>query len=125
MKINQALIEPTGLSFSSWQLVIHILTHEKYEQQGMTTAELAEDLLISRQAVQKHIKLLLEDEVLCVRENTNDKRSLYYCLSPKGEELCQSVLDEIYRDWMLDNMKNFSVAEIQQAMKILTHLAKL
>lgn len=125
MKINQRLIEPTGLNFPSWQLVIHIATHEKYEKQGMTTAALAADLLITRQAVQKHMKSLLDEGLICIKENESDKRSPYYCLSDQGDALCQRVLDEIYGEWMLNSMKDFSDAEIENAMKIMIHLTKL
>ncbi len=125
MKINQALIEPTGLSFPSWQLVIHIATHEKDKQQGMTMAELAADLLITRQAVQKHMKSLLEEGFICIKENNQDKRSPHYCLSLQGEDLCQSVLENIYGEWMLDSMKEFSLEEIESAKKILIHLTQL
>lgn len=124
MKISQKKIEPIGINFSSWQLIIHLLVFFEEHNRGMTTSELAEDLIISRQAVLKQMKCLLDDELIFVKENQVDKRSPYYCISPKGEELCQYVIEEIYGDWMLASMKDFSNAEILSATKILTHLTK-
>jgi len=34
------------------------------------------------------------------------------------------VVEEIYGEWMLESVKNFSNAEIQAATKILAHLTK-
>lgn len=124
MKTSQKKIEPIGINFSSWQLVIHLSIFCEDHNRGMTTSELAEDLIISRQAVLKQMKCLLEDDLIFIEENQNDKRSPYYCISPKGEELCQYVVEEIYGDWMLASMKDFSSEEIQSATKILTHLTK-
>lgn len=124
MKTSQKKLEPIGISFSSWQLVIHLSVYFKEHNRGMTTSELAEDLIISRQAVLKQMKSLLAEELVYVQENLEDKRSPYYCVSPKGEELCQYVVEEIYGDWMLESVKDFSSAEILAATKILTHLTK-
>ena len=124
MKTSQKKLEPIGINFSSWQLVMHLSVFFKDNNRGMITSELAEDLIISRQAVLKQMKCLLDEELVYVQENQADKRSPYYCVSPKGEELCQYVIEEIYGDWMMESMKDFSSAEILAATKILTHLTK-
>lgn len=124
MKTSQKMIEPIGINFSSWQLIIHISVSSQNNNRGMTTSELAEDLIISRQAVLKQMKCLLEEGLVTVQENETDKRSPYYCISDKGEELCRYVVEEIYGDWMMESLKDFSLAEIQVATKILTHLTK-
>lgn len=126
MKINQRMIEPIGISFPSWQLIAHLaVSNENNNNRGMTTAELAEDLLISRQAVLKQMKSLMEEELVVIKENETDKRSPYYCVSSKGDELCQYVIEEIYGEWMLESMKDFTDAEIRAASKILIHLTKI
>lgn len=122
MKSNQELIEPVGINFSSWQLIAHISVSTNTK--GMTTSELAEDLLISRQAVLKQMKCLIDEELIVVNENEIDKRSPYYCISPKGLELFERVIEVIYSDWMLDSMKDFTSDEIEAATKILIHLTK-
>lgn len=124
MKTSQKRIEPIGINFSSWQLVIHLSVFCQENNRGMTTSELAEDLIISRQAVLKQMKCLLEEELIVVQENNADKRSPYYCVSEKGEELCQYVVEEIFADWMMESLKDFSTDEIQAATKILAHLTK-
>lgn len=123
MRISKKLIEPIGLSVSSWQVISQIALSS--DQQRMTMAELAEDLLISRQAVQKQMKSLIDDGFIHIEENDKDKRSPYYCISPKGEELCEYLLNKIYGGWMLKSMERFSDSDIQNATKILTYLARL
>lgn len=124
MKTSQKKIEPIGINFSSWQLVMHLSVYFEDNNRGMTTSELAEDLIISRQAVLKQMKCLLEEGLVTVQENETDKRSPYYCISDKGEELCRYVVEEIYGEWMLESVKDFSNSEIQAATKILAHLTK-
>lgn len=122
MKLNQKIIEPVGISFSSWQLIAHISVATN--EQGMTTSELAEDLMISRQAVLKQMKCLVEEKLIITNENESDKRSPYYCISAKGMVLFERVIEEIYSDWMLSSMKDFNDYEIKAATKILMHLTK-
>lgn len=124
MKTSQRLIEPMGVSFASWQLIAHISVFTETNHRGMTTAELAGDLLISRQAVLKQLKCLMEEQLILIQENENDKRSPYYCLSDKGNEWCEHMVKEIYGDWMLESMKDFSLAEIKAATNILIRLTK-
>lgn len=123
MKTSQKLFEPTGINFASWQIVIHISVFG-VNNKGMMTSELAEDLQISRQAVQKQLKCLLNEELVVATENKIDKRSPYYCLTDKGAELCRSVIENIYKDWMLQSMEGYSSEEIQAATNILVSLTK-
>lgn len=122
MKINQKVIEPTGINFSSFQLIAHISVATN--EHGMTTAELAEDLLVSRQAVLKQMKCLLEEKLIITNENEKDKRSPYYCISEKGKAVFEQIIEEIYSDWMLASMNDFTTEEIKAATKILIHLTK-
>lgn len=125
MKTSQKLFEPTGINFASWQLVIHISVFStNNNNKGMTTSELAEDLQISRQAVLKQLKCLVDEKLVIVTENEIDKRSPYYCITDKGAELCRYVIENIYKDWMLQSMEGYSIEEIQAATNILMNLTK-
>lgn len=121
-KINQKLISPIGINLKAWQVLtlIHF-----YDDEECTTAIIAETLIISRQAVQKQIQVLIGEGLVCVEENLKDKRAPYYRISPKGIELSDYVVKEIYSDWMLQTMDGVETEAIEDASQLLKHIARI
>ncbi len=66
----------------------------------LTVPQLAERFFISRQAVQRQVQNLLEDNILQKHENPHHKRSPYYDLTDSGRETIQAILVEVFDPWL-------------------------
>ncbi len=121
-KTDKILVEQQGISFSCWQLITVI---RLYSPQKATTSLMAETLSISRQAIQKHIQHLIKDGLVEMVENKEDKRSPFYILTLKGNNLCDYMVKNVYEKLMEHAFEHLSDEEIITATNLLKYLQTL
>lgn len=121
--INKELVEQQGIRFTSWQIIALIWLNDP--EKPVTIVNIANSLAITRQAVQKQIKLLISQDIVHPLVNHEDKRSPQYALTEKGIAITHQIQTNVYETWMENAFKNFATKEIQDASKLLNALTYL
>lgn len=78
LAIAGVLAEPSGLSAARWQVLGAVVTRP------MSVADIARELGLTRQSVQRLADLLVEDGVAEYRPNPAHRRAKLLCLTPAG-----------------------------------------
>ena len=81
----------------SWTLTqFHIVALLK-EQELMNNTNLAKELNVSKPAVTKAIKKLLEHCIIVEKQNKGNKKEIFYVLTEKGEKMA-SIHERLHKD---------------------------
>jgi DNA-binding MarR family transcriptional regulator len=98
----------------------HILRHIR---RGLTSvSELAEVKQISRSAISQAVDLLVERDLVCRRQNVQDRRNIPLELTAAGNKLLDTISDK-NRAWMAGQMAGLTPGELETltcAMDILS-----
>jgi DNA-binding MarR family transcriptional regulator len=101
-----------GLSSARWQVIGAI------EDAPLAVAQIARNMGLTRQAVQRLANVLAEDGLVAFTENPDHRRSKLVCLTDNG----RSVLDEIGRRqaaWVNDLAIGLTRESIEDALEVL------
>ncbi|MBI1903328.1 MAG: MarR family transcriptional regulator [Planctomycetia bacterium] len=88
---------------------------------GVHQAQIAERLRVSTAAVSQAVEHLRTRELLASRRAPPDRRRQYWTLTPQGEALLRSVLDDLL-PWVRDQEERFGArnrAELQRLVSLL------
>jgi DNA-binding MarR family transcriptional regulator len=86
------LVAPLGLSSARWQVLGAIALAER----PLTVPAIARSMGLSRQAVQKQVDRMLEQELVTLEANREHRRSPLVALTAHGQRLYRAAL----RRWM-------------------------
>lgn len=109
---GDGLIGDLGLSSARWQVIGAIA------EAPLPVAQIARNMGLTRQAVQRLANVLAEDELVEFAENPDHRRSKLVCLTDSG----RSVLDEIDRRqmaWVNDLASGLTRKSIEDAVEVL------
>ncbi len=124
-RLNGALIEqgdrqtaPFGLRGAQWQVMGAIACN----QTPMNAPQIARFIGITRQAVQKQLKILLKKEMISCCPNPNNERSPLYVLTAKGQEKTDAMTEVHRKNKEQYFIPQFSLDEIKVTKKTLEKL---
>jgi DNA-binding MarR family transcriptional regulator len=83
---GDALTEPLGLTSARWQVLGSL-----QRSGGATVAEMARNLCLARQSVQRIVNELLEERYVELMENPRHKRAKKIVLTKKGEQSHEAI----------------------------------
>ncbi len=108
-----------GLTSARWQ----ILAAVALAPVPRSAPQLARRLGVSRQGAQKQLNLLLQDGLLEAIANPNNRRSPFYRLTDKGEELHLETL-ALRRDWAAELAEPLDETQLDSTRRLLKKLAQ-
>ncbi|MED0679224.1 MarR family transcriptional regulator [Aneurinibacillus thermoaerophilus] len=107
----------------SWTLTqFHIVALLK--EHGMNNTNLAKELNVSKPAVTKAIKKLLEHRIIDERQNERNKKEIFYVLTEKGE-IMASIHDRLHKeaeDQYLSLLNSFTKEQLETIIIFLNTL---
>ena len=109
---GDGLTSDLGLSSARWQVIGAI------EEAPLPVAQIARNMGLTRQAVQRVANVLAEDGLVEFAENPDHRRAKLVCLTGDGRE----VLEEIGKRqtaWSNDLATGFTRKSIEDALKVL------
>ena len=101
-----------GLTSARWQVVGAI------EEAPLPVAQIARNMGLTRQAVQRLANVLAGEGLVSFEENPNHRRAQLVRLTPEG----RAALEEVSRrqvEWSNRHAKGLPVKEIEQALRVL------
>ena len=118
-KLFRNLVSIKDIPISMTQLTcLYILHHN----QGLSMSELANDLNMSNQQLTKVVDALESFEMVERRCDETNRRKFYANITPKGEELIQSLKEEVGKKISLALNKN-SDEEMEKLYSCLEYIA--
>jgi len=104
-----------------WTLTqLHIVATIKEKGRANNTF-LSESLKLSKPAITKAVKKLLQHNILAKMHQEENKKEVYYLLTESGEKLAliHNQLHEQARNSYLSILDNFNIAELETIIKFL------
>lgn len=111
------LVSPLGLTSARWQLLGGIAGAE----QPRPVVQLARDIGVSRQAVQRLANELHSEGVVAFRPNPHHKRAQLVMLTARGRELYEAALD-LQRPWAEKLGKSLTSVQVAIARDVVDSL---
>ncbi len=108
------------INHSAWSVLATIHRHDGL----LTIPQIAEQNLISRQAVQRQITILLKAGYIEPRENPHNKRSPFYALTEEGWRLFYRVVDEVYDPWLMKLMESYDEEDLKSVLKVFSKITE-
>lgn len=115
---GDAFTAPFGLTSARWQILGSIAL----SGQKVTAPQIAEQMGLSRQGVQKQLNLLVDDGLIEKLDNPAHRRSPHYHLTPQGEALFQQV-NTAWESHAKVTGQHFSKSELETTLRVLSELA--
>lgn len=113
-------VAPFGLSSARWQLLGAVVrTSEPH-----TVSQIARETGASRQAVQRLTNLLVDEGLLEMTENPQDKRAQLVKVTEEGRSV-YSKADRVRQMWLGDVAESLDLDEVEHAIRLLQRLRSL
>ena len=109
-----------------WTLTqLHIVATIKEKGKANNTS-LSENLKLSKPAITKAVKKLLQQNILMKIQQEDNKKEVYYLLTESGEKLAlvHNQLHEQARIRYLSILDNFNIVELETIIKFLNAVTK-
>ncbi len=103
---------PSGLTSARWQVLGTLMWAD------MTVSEVAREMGLSRQAVQRIANVLAEEGMITFLDNPNDKRAKLASATDKGRKAIHS-LAERQHVWANATAAGINPKEIEQAVEVM------
>ena len=113
------LVEGLGLTSARWQLLGGIAGH----QEPLTVAQLAREIGVTRQSVQRIANELETEGVIAFRPNPRHKRAQLIELTSHGRTLFERSM-ELQRPWATALGRNLAASRVSEVCKTLEELLK-
>ena len=114
------LTKELGLSSARWK----VLGALKMSSTPLTVAQVAREMGLTRQSVQRLADAMVKDGLLVYQVNPHHKRANYVVLTEKGKEV-YSIITEIQIPWANKCSKDFSVEDLNTTLSVLRKIALL
>ncbi len=111
------LVSPLGLTSARWQLLGGIAA----VKQPRPVVQLARDIGVSRQAVQRLANEMEREGIVAFRPNPRHKRAQLVVLTTRGRELFEAALN-LQRPWAGDLAQSLTGAQVAVARDVLDSL---
>ena len=111
------LVSPLGLTSARWQLLGGIAGAE----QPQPVVQLARDIGVSRQAVQRLANEMEGEGIVAFRPNPHHKRAQLVVLTARGRKLYEAALD-LQRPWAEKLGKSLTAAQVAIACDVVDSL---
>jgi DNA-binding MarR family transcriptional regulator len=108
------LVEGLGLTSARWQLLGGIADHEE----PLSVAQLAREIGVTRQSVQRIANELESEGVIVFRPNPRHKRAQLVELTSHGRTLFERSM-ELQRPWATALGRNLTTSQVSEACKAL------
>jgi DNA-binding MarR family transcriptional regulator len=115
--LGDRMVKPFGLTSARWQILGSIALAET----DVTVPQIARNLGLSRQAVQRVANDLEQAGLIAYGENPHHKRAKLVRLSPAGEDTYRKA-DRAYAAWANAAFSDLSASGIHKAIDTLTAL---
>jgi DNA-binding MarR family transcriptional regulator len=99
----------------------HILRHIRKGCGSVSKLALVKQ--ISRPAISQTVDMMVEKGLINRKQDTEDRRFVQLELSPKGNDLLDSIFME-NREWMMENMATLTAEEINCILQSMEYLKK-
>jgi len=113
------LVAPLGLTSARWQLLGAITA----SREQLTTADLARRIGVSRQAVQRIVHELSEENIVVLTPNPRHKRAQLIELTNRGALIYQEAL-ALQQPWAEDLVQGLKHQQITDAITTLDALSR-
>ncbi|MEY8674067.1 MarR family winged helix-turn-helix transcriptional regulator [Francisella philomiragia] len=114
------LTKEFGLTSSRWK----ILGAVKLSKDPMTIVDISNYMGQSRQAVQRIVKVMINENLIKLVNNPKHKQSKYIELTKKANDIYE-LLDEKQSKWARESSSSFSESDLSIALDVLNHINKL
>ncbi|NVK18322.1 MAG: MarR family transcriptional regulator [Methylocystaceae bacterium] len=111
------LVKDLGITSARWQ----VLGALSYAQKPLTVPEIAHDMGLTRQAVQRLVNEMTADDFVTTRENINHKRSRLIELTKHGQDIFNQAMKR-QNQWAEALAKGFSIHDLNTALELMTLL---
>ncbi len=88
----------------------------------LTAAQIARNMGLTRQSVQRIINILVDDGLLVLEDNPHHKRASLVRITPAGEVKVAQIR-EVLRQWSEEVAVNFDDAALRQGLRLLQSLS--
>lgn len=106
------LTAPLGVSSARWQVLGAI------EAAPLPVAQIARNMGLARQSVQRIADILATDGLVCFAENPNHRRARLVRLTTRGEALLRRIVP-LQAAWANRTSAGLSATEIRAALRVL------
>ncbi|GMN88805.1 MarR family winged helix-turn-helix transcriptional regulator [Francisella sciaenopsi] len=114
------LTKEFGLTSSRWKILGAI----KLSKAPMTIVDISNYMGQSRQAVQRIVKVMINEDLIKLINNPKHKQSKYIELTKKAYNIYE-LLDEKQSKWARESSSSFSESDLCIALNVLNHINKL
>jgi DNA-binding MarR family transcriptional regulator len=111
------LSQDAGLTSARWQ----VLAAVRIAGEPLTVAQIARNMGLTRQGVQRNVDLLQRDGLLAFKDNPQHKRAKWVVLTRSGEAAAEQMR-AIHRDWADQQSADLDVDELKAALVVLQKL---
>ena len=108
-----------GLSSARWK----VLGALSLAQEPLTVSQIARNMGLTRQAVQRLADEMQKGGLLGFMDNPNHKRAKLVTVSAKGEQV-YAQLDQIQRPWAQQHADAFSAEDLTTTLAVLTKISQ-
>jgi DNA-binding MarR family transcriptional regulator len=116
MSNNEQRVKPFGLTAAQYQ----VLGAVGLNKIAISTPQIAKFMGMSRQGVQKQLKILCDKGLMITSANPFHERSPLYSLSESGLEQ-YSVICEMHKVLINNLADKFAISELKTALTVLRH----
>ena len=114
------LTKKLGLSSARWK----VLGALEISSKPLTVAQVAREMGLTRQSVQRLADAMVKDGLLVYQVNPHHKKANYAVLTEKGKEV-YSIITEIQIPWANKYSKDISVEDLNTTLSVLRRIALL
>jgi DNA-binding MarR family transcriptional regulator len=115
--VGDRMTKALGLSTARWQTLGAIALSE----QPLTVAEIARNMGLQRQSVQRTVNMLVSSGMLATHENPNHQRARLVLFTKKGRAAYEETV-AIQVEWANETAADFSESELSTALRSLRSL---
>ena len=111
------LVNQVGLTSSKWQVLGALALNDK----SMTVSQVAKEMGLSRQAVQRTSTQLIQNGLLSLQNNPYHKTSKILVLTANGKAVYAKAM-KLYEPWVLDLVTEIPISNLTITLQTLTCL---
>ncbi len=112
------LTKPWGLSSARWKVLGAIANADRM----LHVAQIARNMGLTRQAVQRIVNELVDEGLLALSDNPDHQRARLVTLTPSGEKVYGEIMEEQIR-WSNDFAEGISARTLESMVRVVETLS--
>lgn len=112
LETGNMLVAPVELTSAKWQVIGTLALNEK----NMTVSQIAKDMRLTRQAIQRTVNKLIIEKLLELKENPYHKSAKLVAITEKGKKSFEQAM-ALYHPWVLKLMTDIPITKIHAALE--------